>query len=140
MKISGFVPVVLVVGAVVAATAACTTPNIDSSTVVRVEGKTLEGAEFENAGCARTGDTLTIGSGSLEHLKGVAATIKDGNPPTVTALGILVDGNPMTVTNAFGVTLGSATVTRLGSRYTITGTAQGVTGSKSFSIAITCGG
>ncbi|GAA4389120.1 lipoprotein LpqH [Tsukamurella soli] len=120
-------------------TAACTTPNTDSSTVVEVDGKKLDGAEFQNAGCARAGNTLTIGSGSVQELKGVAATIEDGNPPTVTALGIMVDGSPLTVTNALGVKLGSATVTRAGNRYTISGTGQGITGSKSFRIEITCG-
>ncbi|MDF0529996.1 lipoprotein LpqH [Tsukamurella sp. 8F] len=138
MTISRIALAALAACGLVAATAACSTPNTDSSTVVQVEGKKLDGAEFQNAGCNRAGNNVTVGSGSVQHFKGVFANITDGNPPTVNTLGIMVGGNPVTVTNALGVKLGSAKVTKSGDRYSISGTAQGVTGSKSFSIEITC--
>ncbi|WP_343954715.1 lipoprotein LpqH [Tsukamurella spumae] len=73
---------------------------------------------------------------------GVGATLKDGNPPTVEAVGLTVDGNALAV----GPGIGEATVKVDGKRYTITGTAQGGSMSnpmagvvkKPFEIAVTC--
>ncbi|GAB3128143.1 lipoprotein LpqH [Tsukamurella serpentis] len=129
----------LVIGALAVATA-CTSPNIDSSTVVEVDGKRNDAAEFVNAGCERTGDSITVGSGSVQTARGVGAVITDGNPPRVNSLFIAVDGSVMTVLNTPVGQIGTATASKAGNRYTITGEARAANLSmKKFRVEITCG-
>ncbi|GAA1001251.1 lipoprotein LpqH [Nocardiopsis tropica] len=111
-----------------------------SGTVVKVDGKDLSGVDLSSVGCAKTSNTIAIGSGGAGG--GVGATLTDGNPPTVQTVGITVDGNALAV----GPGVGDATVKVDGKRYTITGNAQGGNISnpmagvtkKSFEISVTC--
>ncbi|GAC79777.1 ipoprotein LpqH [Gordonia malaquae] len=110
--------------------------------VVKVEGKDLEGLDLKSVTCVKQGDGIAIASGTIGGQEGVSATMKDGNPPTVTALAVVVDGSTLAV--APGV--GSAEVAVDGDKYTITGTATGADlkdlaagpVSKKFEIVITC--
>ncbi|ADG79340.1 19 kDa lipoprotein antigen LpqH-like protein OS=Tsukamurella paurometabola (strain ATCC 8368 / DSM / CCUG 35730 / CIP 100753 / JCM 10117 / KCTC 9821 / NBRC 16120 / NCIMB 702349 / NCTC 13040) OX=521096 GN=Tpau_2742 PE=4 SV=1 [Tsukamurella paurometabola] len=125
-------------GALVGASA-CTSPNIDSSTVVEVDGKRQDAAEYVNAGCSRTGDSITIGSGSVQTARGVGAMITDGNPPRVNTLFIATGSNVMTVTSTPVGQIGSATASRAGNRYTITGEARAADlSTKKFRVEVTC--
>lgn len=125
---------------VLAAMTACTSPNIDSSTVVEVDGKRESAAEFVNAGCSRAGDSISVGSGSVQTARGVGAMLTDGNPPRVNTLFIAVGGNVMTVMNTPVGQIGSATASKAGNRYTITGEARAANlSTKKFSVEITCG-
>ncbi|CAM4013165.1 lipoprotein LpqH [Tsukamurella strandjordii] len=127
-----------IAGALVAASA-CTSPNIDSSTVVEVDGKRQDAAEYVNAGCQRVGDSISIGSGSVQTARGVGAMITDGNPPRVNTLFIATGGNVMTVTNTPLGQIGSATTSRAGNRYTITGEARAADlSTKKFRVEVTC--
>lgn len=120
--------------------AACTSPNTDSSTVVQVEGNTESAAEFVNAGCSRNGDTITVGSGSVQTARGVGAMLTEGNPPTVDSLFIATGGNVMTVLNTPVGQVGSARASKAGNRYTITGEARAANlSTKKFRVEITCG-
>ncbi|WP_248488908.1 lipoprotein LpqH [Tsukamurella sp. PLM1] len=132
------VATVVAIGAV-AALAACTSPNIDSSTVVEIDGRAESAAEFVNAGCQRVGDTITVGSGSVQTAQGVGAVLADGNPPTVNSLFIATGGNAMTVLNTPVGKVGSATASRAGNRYTVTGEARAANLSmKKFRLEFTC--
>ncbi|KXO91191.1 lipoprotein LpqH [Tsukamurella pseudospumae] len=135
MKIA---PVVLA-GGVLVALAACTSPNTDSSTVVEIDGKAESAAEFVNAGCTRTGDSITIGSGSVQTARGIGAMLTEGNPPTVSSLFIATGGNVMTVLNTPVGQVGSAKASKAGNRYTITGEARAANlSTKKFRVEITC--
>ncbi|WP_019204119.1 lipoprotein LpqH [Tsukamurella sp. 1534] len=141
---SSRIPVRLAAGAVAlgtaAAVAACTSPNIDSSTVVQVDGQNQTAAEYVNAGCERAGDTISIGSGSVQTARGVGAIITDGNPPRVNSLFVSTGGSAMTVLNTPVGQVGSATASRAGNRYTITGEARAADLSmKKFRVEVTCG-
>ncbi len=131
---------VALAGGTLVALAACTSPNIDSSTVVEIDGKAESAAEYVNAGCSRNGDTITVGSGSVQTVRGVGAMLTEGNPPTVNSLFIATGGNVMTVLNTPVGKVGSATASKAGNRYTITGEARAADlSTKKFRVEITCG-
>ncbi len=127
-------------GCTLVALAACTSPNIDSSTVVEVDGQTQSAAEYVNAGCSRNGDGITVGSGSVQTARGIGAMLTEGDPPTVDSLFIATGGNILTVMNAGVVKVGSATASKAGNRYTIRGEARAADlSTKKFRVEITCG-
>ncbi|GAA1078968.1 lipoprotein LpqH [Tsukamurella spumae] len=135
MKIA---PVALA-GGVLVALAACTSPNTDSSTVVEIDGKAESAAEFVNAGCTRNGESITIGSGSVQTARGIGAVLTEGDPPTVSSLFIATGGNAMTVLNTPVGQIGSAKASKAGNRYTITGEARAANlSTKKFRVEITC--
>ncbi|BDD81968.1 hypothetical protein TPB0596_17310 [Tsukamurella pulmonis] len=130
---------VTLAGCTLVALAACTSPNTDSSTVVEIDGKAESAAEYVNAGCQRNGETITVGSGSVQTARGVGAILTDGNPPTVNTLFIATGGNAMTVVNTPVGKVGSARVSKAGNRYSITGEARAANlDTKKFRIEITC--
>ncbi|AUN41200.1 lipoprotein LpqH [Tsukamurella tyrosinosolvens] len=131
---------VALAGVTLVALAACTSPNIDSSTVVEIDGKAESDAEYVNAGCSRTGDSITVGSGSVQTARGIGAMLTEGNPPTVNSLFIATGGNVMTVLNTPVGKVGSAKASKAGNRYTITGEARAADlSTKKFRVEITCG-
>ncbi|WP_019203832.1 lipoprotein LpqH [Tsukamurella sp. 1534] len=112
----------------------------DAKTTVKVDGKDLEGVNLDSVGCTKQENTVLIGSAGASG--GVGATLSAGDPPSVQTVGITVDGNALAV----GPGVGEATVKVEGSRYIISGTAQGgnianpMAGivKKQFEIAVTC--
>ncbi len=120
--------------ATTAVTVGSAVASMGGKTTVEVDGKTLEG--FDNTGCVREGDMLNIGSGSASG-SGLGGRIKDGNPPTVQQLGIATRGVQLSVVTT-PVAMGSATVSKDGNVYTITGTGETLGGSKSFKVEVTC--
>lgn len=128
-------------------------PNEDDSDLslggeaeIEVDGKAYNGVDLELVTCIKQDGDIILSSASVELDKGVSALMKDGNPPTVESLSIVVDDIVLSVASSGGVSMGSAAVTVDGDRYTITGKAVGADTSdmsagmitKSFKIAVTC--
>lgn len=107
--------------------------------VVKVDGKDITGLDLTTISCVRQGENFVIGTGGTKGA--VAVTMTTHNPPVLQTVGITADG----ATLAVGGGIGDASVRVAGTRYTITGTAQGATMSdptqivrKPFEIAVTC--
>lgn len=108
--------------------------------VVKVDGKDVSGLDLSTVSCVRQGENFVIGTGGANGA--VAVTMTTHNPPVLQTVGITADG----ATLAVGGGVGEATVRVAGTRYTITGTAQGASMSnptagvvrKPFEIAVTC--
>ncbi len=108
--------------------------------VVKVDGKDVSGLDLSTVSCVRQGENFVIGTGGSNGA--VAVTMTTHNPPVLQTVGITADGTTLAV----GGGVGEATVRVDGTRYTITGTAQGASMSnpaagvvrKPFEIAVTC--
>ena len=130
------------------ATGAATSVSVASGgkTSVKVEGSDLQGLDLNSVTCVKQGDTINIASGAVGGQQGLGVVMKDGQPPTVQSLGMVVDGNALAVADNMGVKSGSADVKVDGTTYTITGEAAGadmknpMAGmiSKKFEIVLTC--
>ena len=128
--------------------AAPTSVSVDSSgkTSVKVEGNDLQGLDLNSVTCVKQGGTINIASGAVGGQQGLGVVMKDGQPPTVQSLGMVVDGNALAVSDNMGMKTGSADVKVDGSTYTITGEAAGadmknpMAGmiTKKFEISVTC--
>ncbi|MGC5027252.1 lipoprotein LpqH [Tsukamurella sp. DT100] len=108
--------------------------------VVKVDGKDVSGLDLSTVSCVRQGENFVIGTGGANGA--VAVTMTTHNPPVLQTVGITADGTTLAV----GGGVGEATVRVEGTRYTITGTAQGASIAdpaagvvrKPFEIAVTC--
>lgn len=108
--------------------------------VVKVDGKDVAGLDLSTITCVRQGENFVIGTGGANGA--VAVTMTTHNPPVLQNVGITADGTTLAV----GGGIGEATVRVAGTRYTISGTAQGASMSnpgagvvrKPFEIAVTC--
>ncbi|WP_431231981.1 lipoprotein LpqH [Mycolicibacterium psychrotolerans] len=128
--------------------AAPTSVSVASSgkTSVKVEGNDLQGLDLNSVTCVKQGGTINIASGAVGGQQGLGVVMKDGQPPTVQSLGMVVDGNALAVSDNMGMKTGSADVKVDGDTYTITGEAAGadmknpMAGmvSKKFEISVTC--
>ncbi|MEZ0359632.1 hypothetical protein CRM90_06785 [Mycobacterium sp. ENV421] len=128
--------------------AAPTSVSVASSgkTSVKVEGNDLQGLDLNSVTCVKQGGTINIASGAVGGQQGLGVVMKDGQPPTVQSLGMVVDGNALAVSDNMGMKTGSADVKVDGNTYTITGEAAGadmknpMAGmiSKKFEISVTC--
>ena len=128
--------------------AAPTSVSVASSgkTSVKVEGNDLQGLDLTSVTCVKQGGTINIASGAVGGQQGLGVVMKDGQPPTVQSLGMVVDGNALAVSDNMGMKTGSADVKVDGDTYTITGEAAGadmknpMAGmiSKKFEISVTC--
>lgn len=115
-------------------------------TSVKVEGNDLQGLDLNSVTCVKQGGTINIASGAVGGQQGLGVVMKDGQPPTVQSLGMVVDGNALAVSDNMGVKTGSADVKVDGTTYTITGEAAGadmknpMAGmiTKKFEISVTC--
>jgi lipoprotein LpqH len=116
------------------------------NTSVKVEGNDLQGLDLNSVTCVKQGGTINIASGAVGGQQGLGVVMKDGQPPTVQSLGMVVDGNALAVSDNMGVKTGSADVKVDGNTFTITGEAAGadmknpMAGmiSKKFEISVTC--
>lgn len=109
--------------------------------VVKVDGKDVAGLDLKTVSCVRQDGNFVIGTGGPNGA--VAVTMTTHNPPVLQSVGITAEGTTLAV----GGGVGEASVRVAGSRYTITGTAQGANISnptpagvvkKPFEIAVTC--
>jgi lipoprotein LpqH len=94
--------------------------------------------------CTKISGTVSIGVG--QGATGIAAVLTDGEPPQVKSVG-LGNVNGVTLGYAQGAGQGSATATKDGNTYKITGTATGVDMAnpmqpvnKPFELDVTCSG
>ncbi|KXP14271.1 lipoprotein LpqH [Tsukamurella pseudospumae] len=109
---------------------------------VKVDGKDLPGLDLGSVTCVKSGGRITIGSAAIGGQQGVGIVLSDATPPKVESLGIVFDGTALAVAPGAG----KADVKVDGSRYTVTGEAQGASMSnpaaglvtKSFEVAVTC--
>jgi lipoprotein LpqH len=115
-------------------------------TAVKVEGNDLQGLDLNSVTCVKQGGSINIASGAIGGQQGLGVVMKDGQPPTVQSLGMVVDGNALAVSDNMGMKTGSADVKVDGNTYTITGEAAGadmknpMAGmiSKKFEITVSC--
>lgn len=109
---------------------------------VKVDGKDLPGLDLTSVTCVKSEGKVTIGSAAISGQQGLGVMLTDGKPPKVDTLGLVYDGTALAVSPAGG----KAEVKVNGSRYTISGTAQGANMTnptaglvtKDFEIAVTC--
>ncbi len=96
--------------------------STSGTTVVKVDGKNVEGLDLKSVNCVKHDKNINIGSAAINGKDGLGVVMSEGDPPKVVSLGVVVDGSALAVTPP---SVGSAKVEADGDKYTITGKAVG---------------